>query len=434
MGQLAHFLEGYSKAAYLVQGFSIGFTLAYTGPRTSSTAPNLKTCLDHPDIVQLKIESEVWSGRIRGPFSDPPFPDLHISPIGLVPKKTPGQYRLIHHLSYPCGSSINDFIDPIFSAVKYASFDDATTLLLSHGRGSYLAKTDIENGFRIIPVHWSDHNLLGFMFKGQYYYDTCLPMGISSACAIFEHFSTGLQWIAQHKLNIPSMVHILDDFLFISSNFPSCKANLDQFMALCSTVGVPLKAEKTEQPKQVITFMGLELDLVTMEARLPMDKLVKLRSLLSSTSKSRKIKLKDLQSLLGLLNFCCQVIVPGRCFLRRLTDLTKKVSKPNHRFTLTRESRKDIQAWLLFLQSFNGKQLLVEQRWVHNTALHLHTDASGNIGFGAIFGSHWLYSAWPPKLAHLHITYKELFPIVVALVIWGMYRVTYGQCCCCTYY
>lgn len=215
------------------------------------------------------------------------------------------------------------------------------------------------------------------------------------------------------------MVHILDDFLFISSNFPSCKANLDQFMALCSTVGVPLKAEKTEQPKQVITFMGLELDSVTMEARLPMDKLVKLRSLLSSTSKSRKIKLKDLQSLLGLLNFCCQVIVPGRCFLRRLTDLTKKVSKPNHRITLTRESRKDIQAWLLFLQSFNGKQLLVEQRWVHNTALHLHTDASGNIGFGAIFGSHWLYSTWPPKLAHLHITYKELFPIVLALEIWG---------------
>lgn len=156
-----------------------------------------------------------------------------------------------------------------------------------------------------------------------------------------------------------------------------------------------------------------------MEARLPIDKLTKLRDQLLATSHSRKIKLRDLQSLLGLLIFCCQVVIPGRCFLRRLTDVTKKISRPNHRITLTRESRIDINAWLLFLQDFNGKQLLAEQRWVDAEALHFHTDASGSLGFGAIFQSKWFHGPWPQHLASLPITFKELFPIVLALEVWG---------------
>ncbi|KAL5021808.1 hypothetical protein ScPMuIL_000963 [Solemya velum] len=53
-----------------------------------------------------------------------------------------------------------------------------------------------------------------------------------------------------------------------------------------------------------------------MEARLPVEKVVKVRNLLSSIKKRKKVTLRELQSLLGLLNFCCQVVVPGRAFLR----------------------------------------------------------------------------------------------------------------------
>jgi hypothetical protein len=35
---------------------------------------------------------------------------LQISPLGLVPKQKPGEHRVIHHLSYPDGLSINDGI------------------------------------------------------------------------------------------------------------------------------------------------------------------------------------------------------------------------------------------------------------------------------------------------------------------------------------
>ena len=387
---LIPYLNNCPLAAYLISGFCQGFRVGFTGHRSASTSPNLKSCDENTSLVEEKLNTEIHTGRISGPFSNPPFVNLKISPIGLVPKKSPGQYRLIHHLSYPRGSSVNDYIDPTLSTVQYQTFDDAITLLLQLGPGTLFCKTDIESAFRLIPIHPADYCLLGFKFKEQYFYDRCLPMGISSACAIFERFSSTLQHIASTHLNIPHMVHILDDFLFLGPpQSELCQQHLDKFLSFCHLIGVPIKQEKNENATTIITFLGLEFDSNEMEARLPNDKLIQLRELLQTFTRKRKCTLKQMQSLLGLLNFCCQVVVPGRSFLRRITDLTKKVSRPHHRITLNKESRRDIQAWLLFADHFNGKSLLLSNRWVNTDTLHLHTDASGAIGFGAVFGLHW---------------------------------------------
>lgn len=376
--------------------------------------------MDDPSRVRTKLLPELHSNRVKGPFSVPPFPNLRISPIGLVPKKSPGQFRLIHHLSYPEGNAINDFIEPALTSVHYSTFDDAAAKLLQLGHGALFAKTDIDSAFRLIPIHPDDHCLLGFRFDNQYYYDTCLPMGASSSCAIFERFSSALQFAAETHLGIQHIVHILDDFLFLSSaESASCQNDLDRFLQFCQHIGVPIKLDKTESARTVITFMGLELDSVRMEARLPVDKLTKVRDQLSNMSRTRKVTLKELQSLLGLLNFCCQVVPPGRCFLRRLTDLTCKVTKPHHKITLNKESRRDLQAWSLFVDHFNGRNLLLKKQWLTTSSLHLYTDAAGGSGFGAVFGSHWFYGQWPVQLSPFHITFKEFFPIVLAVELWG---------------
>ena len=75
-----------------------------------------------------------------------------------------------------------------------------------------MAKTDIKSAFRIIPVHPKDHSLLGMKWANQYHFDRAFPMGCNSSCAIFEAFSSALEWLSTHLFNASGVVHILDDF------------------------------------------------------------------------------------------------------------------------------------------------------------------------------------------------------------------------------
>jgi hypothetical protein len=114
-----------NHATELREGFANSFRIGYEGPRQPKKSKNLVSVADNLKEVEKKIKGEIEKGRVEGPFDDPPLKNLRCSPIGLVPKKAPGEFRLIQHLSWPEGKSVNDFIDPSMSSVKYSSFDDA---------------------------------------------------------------------------------------------------------------------------------------------------------------------------------------------------------------------------------------------------------------------------------------------------------------------
>lgn len=145
--QLRNYLEGYPSELHnhLISGFSSGFSLGCEGQPPIFNPHNLPSPLAQPDIVTDKIAKELNSGRIAGTFHVPPFDNFVSSPLGLVPKKQPGQFRLIHHLSYPKGYSVNDGIPRERATVQYSSIDDAVTILRSLGHGIFMAKTYIKN-------------------------------------------------------------------------------------------------------------------------------------------------------------------------------------------------------------------------------------------------------------------------------------------------
>ncbi|VDI41983.1 Hypothetical predicted protein [Mytilus galloprovincialis] len=217
------------------------------------------------------------------------------------------------------------------------------------------------------------------------------------------------------------MSHLLDDFFFVGkAGTNECSIALNTFLALAEKLGVPIKDEKTQTPTTCITIYGIEIDSQSMIARLPQDKIEKVLGLLTKFKVKRKVTLRELQSLLGLLNFACSVIVPGRAFLRRLFDLTLGHTCPHFRITLNSEARADLKAWYEFIFNFNGKSCFLFKQWVSSESLKLYSDAAGVYGgFAAVFGSKWFSGQWPPELKDLHITVKELFPIVLAIEIWG---------------
>ena len=115
--------------------------------------------------------------------------------------------------------------------------------------------------------------------------------------------------------------------MFIAQSKGQSEHDLDNFIFMRQYLGVPLAPEKTMGPATVLQFAGITLDSVRQEARLPEDELQKCRPMLQNFQARRSVCLKELRSLIGLLNFTCLVVVPGRAFLRRMIDLTKSVNK-----------------------------------------------------------------------------------------------------------
>ena len=181
-----------------------------------------------PAIIYEKLSKELNLSRIAGPFSEKPFSSLRLLPSGLTSKKVPGEFRLIHHLSFPYRTSVNCHIPMEASSKRYASINDAIRIIRHTGRGCALAKRDVKIPFQLILVNPNDYDLLGISWQDQFYYDKCLPMGCSSSCKIFEAFSSSLEWIAHYKLSIPGILHILDDFLITERDTVTCSTKLSR--------------------------------------------------------------------------------------------------------------------------------------------------------------------------------------------------------------
>ena len=324
-------------------------------------------------------------GAHGGAFNTPPLAGFIASPLGLVPKSQPGEFRLIHHLSSPQGSSVNDGIDEQLCRVQYATFDYAVQLVQGVGQGAMLAESDIKSAFRLLPVHPDDFHLLGFTFMGGFYFDRCLPMGCSISCSLFEKFSSFLEFLVASRNGEGLVTHYLDDFLLVGDGSSACSSMLTSFQQVCRELGVPLAAEKTVGPCSSLSYLGLEIDARAGLVRVPSDKLGKLRSMLVWALGRQKLSLREVQSLVGMLNFVCRAVLPGRAFLRRLIDLTTGVKQQHHKVRIGKGARADLEAWASFLCQFNGASFFLEARWQSGPDLQFFTDAAASLGVWGVF-------------------------------------------------
>ena len=269
----------------------------------------------------------------------------------------------------------------------------------------------------MIPIHADDYPLLGFKFDGKYYFDKCMVMGASSSCKTFERIASALEWILKNKFGVKYCIHILDDFLMFAYSAISGQHYLNSWRKMCKMLGWIIAEDKTEGPGTCMVFSGIEVDTVLMQARLPIDKVTKYAKLLKDTSEVRKVKLKQMQRVIGCLQFAVRVVIPGKPFIRRLIDTIIGVSVPFHYVTLNSEAQKDIAMWQTFLDYYNGKSFFIKD-YVSSHQLHLGSDASG-FACSAHFGREWFSINFPPSWKGFSIAFLELYPIVVAINVYG---------------
>lgn len=176
--KLSEELQGYDEQLKkdLLDCFTNGFSLGGTETPQPHIASNHKSTASHAEVINAHISKGLSLDCIAGTFSEPPFSPFVSSPLGIVPKSESGKVRIIHDLSYPKNNSINTNIPKENFVVQYDTIDWVINLVQQYGPYCLMAKTDIEDAFRIIPINPSDYHLLVFSWEEQFYFDKCLPM------------------------------------------------------------------------------------------------------------------------------------------------------------------------------------------------------------------------------------------------------------------
>ena len=306
---LAQYLISYpdqSLVTFILAGIRDGFWIGVSGNHSlRSSTHNHPSCRVNPAAVSSYISSERAAGRMLGPL--PQSDSIQVSPIGLGPKGHQGDaWRLIVDLSYPGGQSINDKITSDLCSLWYPSVDNAVSFILALGQHTQLG---------IQPVHPDDRHLLGISWEDHVYVDLCLPFGLRSVPKIFTAFADVLAWVLHH-CGVRLLIHYLKDFLIFGSPFTGeAHSALRIAMDVLAYLHIPVSLPKLEGMSATVNFLGILINTVRMELRLPHDKLLRMKLLVANWLGRRSGRCSVVASLLGHLSHAAVVANPGRIFL-----------------------------------------------------------------------------------------------------------------------
>jgi hypothetical protein len=409
---------------YIIHGIlTFGARTGYDGPDQFIISRNLPLSAEDQLLIDAKVSVDEAAGLIERVFPSPPF---ICSPLGMVPKHDGGRRR-IHHLSFPPGLSVNDFIDPSYGAITYASFDAILQSILRAGRGCWIMKRDIRDAFRIVPIAVPHRHLLGFSWRNTFYQECALPFGLRTAPVLFNLFAEALHWILLSRAYPGDLHHYLDDFISI---FPEKQRSTEAirhaaalWVETTNDLGIPRKDSKDELGTTV-TVLGLEIDTIASEVRLPHDKVQRLQAAISRLLHSGKASLHDIESLAGLQSFCARAIRLARTFTQSSYNFITFIHRSRRAgpFKLPAILIADLRWWLKLLHDFNGVRLLPA---IDRPLAMAFTDACDD-GLGGYLILHntlspqFAFSIRPNRRVRMqHINAKEAFAVLYLLRRWG---------------
>ena len=135
-------------AEFFLQGITKGFRIGYDydNGTLKSAHKNLSCALEHTEVVDDYLQTELAHHRIAGPFRREDLPGIQINRFGVIPKgHQPNKWRLIVDLSFPKDYSVNDGVPKPLCSLSYITIDDAIDGICNFGPGTLLAKLDKEH-------------------------------------------------------------------------------------------------------------------------------------------------------------------------------------------------------------------------------------------------------------------------------------------------
>lgn len=137
-----------------------------------------------------------------------------------------------------------------------------------------------------------------------------------------------------------------------------------------------------------------------MQLSLPQGKLDELRSELEALMQRKRASKQQLQFLAGKLNWAASVVYSGRVFLPHIIYAFCKLQHKTHKICVSHETYQDIAWWHRFLETFNGKSLLLHK----NPITPVYTDACTS-GAGGLWDGDWFHCCWDIDLTVLRLVF-----------------------------
>ena len=413
-------LAGYRDAGilqYLQYGWPINFN------RFSPLCP---TDRNHPSAVNFQediehyLRTERGHGALLGPFAGQPVEHAHSSPLMTRPKKDARYRRVIVDLSWPQGASINDGVDQVHyldgpATVKLPTAEYMVQRILQLGTGAWLYKTDLARGYRQLRVDPLDWPFLGFRHGGSWYLDACPPFGLRSAAMCMQRTSEAICYMHEKEgfLSRP----YLDDFGGAEAGEERALRALRTLQAIMRELGVAEAEHKVHLPAQRMVWLGIIYDTVDMRMSIPQDKMAEIMEVLQQWDGRTMTTQRELQALIGLLQFVASVSPPVRIFTNRMLQCLRD-TPTRGRHGLSLGFRQDLRFFLDLLPMYNGVRIMDKKDLPYQGELELDACLTG---CGATIGKQYYSEAFPPDVvAEGHIiAHLETLNVVVALKVWG---------------
>ena len=273
------------NAKYIFEWIRDGFKIVDDTFDGSYFFKNYDSILDPEFKSQMDstIQSELESGKVSV-VSDIP---RCVHTLGTI-RKSNGKLRPITDCRHPEGLSINNFMTTTCKELTYLRLDEVADYM---SPGCWFAVLDLKAAYRSVHIFPQHRTYKGLTWEigdtQENLTDNCLSFGLRCAPYIFSRLT---EFIVRgtHRRGVQGVFGYLDDFLLVADSHESCQEKLNELMRFLRWLGFAVAWDKAVSPTSVITYLGIELDSLLMEFRLPDRKLTRIKQLVITYDSQQK--------------------------------------------------------------------------------------------------------------------------------------------------
>ena len=386
-----------------------------SAPPPSINDVNHKSATEHAHEIDRYIEDEINNNRLIGPFSSNPVSHdrVGVSPLSTREKKSSQKRRIIVDLNYPDGRSVNDHtpksnylgfeVDLMFPNV-----DSLAERLYNLGLMAFLYKKDLLKAFRQILWDPADVSLFGISWKGYLYFDLALVMGHRISPYIMQRITDAYRYI-HHNMGF-YLLNYVDDFVG-AETLDKVQRAYDTLTRTFEETGLEEAEEKSVPPTQCLDFLGVGFNSLLGIMYVSDDKRIDIMHEIEYWLTLKVFTRKQLEKLIGKLQFITCCVRFGRVFIYLYTLRTMRDKTP-----VDPEMRKDLLWWQKFLPIFNGKSIM----W-HHVDMTSRLQFSCDACFSGL-GGYWKnkeYFRYKVCSKFQNIAHLEMWALILTIKVWG---------------